>query len=123
MSQRLLRSLTCLLFLCAPLLAFGQAARFTGQVTDPQGAAVPNADVQIINEESFAKLATKTDNSGTYMVPYLPAGHYQIVVKVAGFATSVNSGIALGVGQAYVYNVQLAVEGTQSTVTVEGGAG
>jgi hypothetical protein len=108
--------------LCAPFFAFGQTARFSGQVTDPSNAAVASAEVQVINEESSAKFSTKTDGSGTYTVPYLPAGHYQVVVSVPGFATSVNSGIALGMGQAFVFNVQLAVSGAQSTVTVEGGA-
>jgi hypothetical protein len=122
MPQRLLRSLTCLLFLCAPFFSFAQTARFSGQVTDPSNAAVPNAEVQVINEESSVKFSTKTDGSGTYTVPYLPAGHYQVVVSVPGFATSVNSGIALGMGQAFIFNVQLAVSGAQSTVTVEGGA-
>jgi outer membrane receptor protein involved in Fe transport len=122
MPQRLLRSLTCLLFLCAPFFSFAQTARFSGQVTDPSNAAVPNAEVQVINEESSVKFSTKTDGSGTYTVPYLPAGHYQVVVRVPGFSTSVNSGIALGMGQAFVFNVQLSVSGEQSTVTVEGGA-
>ena len=122
MTQRLLRNLTCLLFLCAPILAFGQTARFTGQVTDPQGAAVPNADVQVINEETSSKFTTKTNENGAYTVPYLPAGHYQIVVTVPGFTTSLKGGITLGVGQAFVLNVQLVVEGSTSNVTVEGGA-
>jgi len=91
-------------------------------VTDPQGAAVPNADVQIINEETSTKFTAKTDGNGTYAVPYLPAGRYQIVVKVPGFTTSVNGGIALGAGQAFIYNIQLGIESAQATVNVEGGA-
>ena len=122
MPQRLLRSLTCLLFLCAPLLAFGQTARFSGQVTDPQNAAVQGAEVQVINEESSVKFSTKTDGNGTYTVPYLPAGHYQIVVRVPGFATSVNSGISLAVGQAFLFNVRLSIDSAQSTVSVDAGS-
>jgi hypothetical protein len=122
MLQRLLRSLTCLFFLCAPVLALGQTARFTGQVTDPQNAVVPNAEVQVINEESSVRFSTKTDSSGNYTVPYLPAGHYQIIVKVDGFAPSVNSGVALGMGQAFFYNVHLTIgEAQATTVNVNSG--
>jgi hypothetical protein len=122
MLQRLLRSLTCLFFLCAPVLALGQTARFTGQVTDPQNAVVPNAEVQVINEESSVRFSTKTDSNGNYTVPYLPAGHYQIIVKVEGFSPSVNSGVALGMGQAFFYNVHLTVgEAQATTVNVNSG--
>jgi hypothetical protein len=122
MLQRLLRSLTCLFFLCAPVLALGQTARFTGQVTDPQNAVVPNAEVQVINEESSVRFSTKTDSNGNYTVPYLPAGHYQIIVKVEGFAPSVNSGVALGMGQAFYYNIHLTIgEAQATTVNVSSG--
>jgi hypothetical protein len=36
----------------AVLPAFGQTAQISGQVTDPQGAAVAGADVHVINEDS-----------------------------------------------------------------------
>ncbi len=120
MPQRLLRNLTCLFALCVPFLAHGQTARFTGQVTDQQGAAVPNADVEVIDHETGKSLSATTDKSGDYTVPFLPAGKYQVVVKATGFAPSVNNDIAVAVGQAFVLNIQLAVEGTTSNVEVTG---
>ena len=115
-----LRALTLLAILLAPLLAHAQSARFTGQVTDPQGSVVPKAEVQVINEETAAKFTAVTDAAGNYTVPFLAAGRYQIVVKVSGFAPSVNSGVVLSVGQAFVLNIQLAVEGATSNVEVTG---
>ncbi|HEX3437460.1 MAG TPA: carboxypeptidase regulatory-like domain-containing protein [Pseudacidobacterium sp.] len=99
-----------------------QTARFAGQVTDPQNAAIPGATVQVINQESLVKITTKTDSAGNYVVPYLTAGKYQVIVRAEGFSQSVSKDLSLGGGQVLVYNVQLTVSATQSTVNVEGGA-
>ncbi|WP_158790370.1 carboxypeptidase-like regulatory domain-containing protein [Granulicella sp. L60] len=115
--------MTCLFFLTFANYAFGQTARFTGVVTDPQGAAVPGAQIQVVNKDTTVALETKTDGSGSYTVPYLPAGHYRILVQAPGFNQVVNNDILLGVGQAVDLNIQLTVGSTQSTVDVQGGGG
>jgi hypothetical protein len=119
---KMIRNIICLFFLSAGFAAFAQNARFTGQVTDPQNAAIPGAEVQIVNKDTLVKLEAQTDATGNYTVPYLAAGHYRIEVRAPGFAASVNNDVALGMGQAFIYNVQLSVGGSESTVTVEGGA-
>ena len=114
---------TALFLLGALGNVYAQTARFLGLVTDPQDAAVPNAQVLIVNQESAVQLETKTDASGNYTLPYLPAGHYRIVVTAPGFNTVDNSNVNLGVGQALVFNVQLLVGSTQASVSVEAGSG
>ncbi len=68
------------------LLAQSITARFSGQVTDTDGSAIPGASIQIIDQESLAKRETKTDASGGYSVANLAPGRYQIVVEADGFA-------------------------------------
>jgi uncharacterized surface anchored protein len=85
----------CLLVLSAPILAHAQNARFMGRVTDPQGAVVSDAEIQVVNEDTAVTFNTKTDAGGTFTVPYLAAGHYRVVVSAPGFATAVHSGVAL----------------------------
>ena len=118
MHRLLLRYLACALWIAMALPAFGQNARFSGQVTDPQGAAIPDAKIQIINKDTLGSTEAMTDASGSYVAPYLPAGHYRIVVQAAGFNQSVNDDIELSVGQALLYNVQLTVGSTAATVNV-----
>ena len=117
-----LRQVTCatLLFFAAAFSAFAQTARFSGQVTDPQNAAISGAQVQVVNEDTLVQVHTKTDASGSYTIPYLPAGHYRIEVEAPGFNASFNRGISLGKGQAFIYNVQLGVVNAKASVTVEG---
>ncbi len=123
MRKILVRCLPCLIFLIAANQAFSQTARFSGVVTDPQNAAVPGAQIQVVNKESTVALETKTDGAGSYSVPYLTAGHYRVLVQAPGFNQIVNDDILLGVGQALVLNIQLTVGSTQSTVNVQGGGG
>ena len=81
-----LRCLCCVLLLfAASHAALAQTARFTGQVTDPQGAAIPNADISILNLDTQTRLTAQTDASGQFSVPYLAAGHYQIEIRAEGF--------------------------------------
>ncbi len=120
MFARLIRCLMCLLLLTPVVSAFAQNARFTGQVTDSQNAAIPGAEIQIVNKDTLVKFDAKTDGSGTYTVPYLAAGQYRIEVRAPGFAASINNDVPIGMGQAFIYNVQLTVGPAQSTVEVNG---
>jgi hypothetical protein len=78
MSRLIIRFQVIVFIFAAALCAHGQTARFSGQVTDPQSAAVPNADVHVYNLDSATKTDTKTDGNGFFVVPYLPAGHYRL---------------------------------------------
>ncbi len=105
------------------LLAQSVTARFSGQVSDPDGGAIPGASVQIVNQESLAKREAKTDALGNYVVPSLPAGRYQINVEAEGFAPRSSDVITLVAGQNFVFDVKMSVGGVQTQVEVTGGAG
>jgi hypothetical protein len=123
MYRRIQLLLTCaFVFSFAVILPMSaQTARFSGQVTDPQNAAIPNAQVRVINQETSVQVETKTDGAGNYTVPYLSAGHYRVMVQAPGFNMSVNNDINLGMGQAFIYNVQLVIGSTETSVNVNAG--
>jgi len=104
-----------------PLSLTAQNAQLSGQVTDQQGAALPNAEVEIINQDTLAKRPTVTDAEGHFSALYLPSGRYQVVVKAKGFSVEVSPDLVLAGGQAFVYNVQLTVASVVSNVNVEAG--
>jgi hypothetical protein len=122
MHRFLVNALIFVLFLAATATVFGQTARFSGQVTDPQGAAIANAQIRIFNLDTLDKTSTKSDAQGNYVAPYLPAGHYRIEAQAPGFSVATSNSIDLSVGEAHIFNIQLGVAGEQSNVTVEGGA-
>jgi hypothetical protein len=87
---RLRRSLLSLAFLAlsaAQLWAQGGATgAITGTVTDPSGAVVADANVQIVNQDTgTVARATKTDSMGTFTAPLLPVGTYTVTVSSSGF--------------------------------------
>ncbi len=99
-------------------LAFAQSGQISGHVTDQQGAAIPDAAVQIVNQDRNFKRDTKTDNLGAYSAPYLPAGMYQVRVQREGFSSG-NRAVQLAVGQALVVDIHMTVASTKTEVTVE----
>src|SRR6476659_7616913 len=76
-------------FIAATFVLFGQAdrGRIEGAVRDPNGAAVPNAKVQVLNIETNSQLDFETNELGNYLAPNLPVGSYRMIVQKSGFRT------------------------------------
>lgn len=117
--QRSLRSIALsFLVLLTSGSAFAQNAGFSGEVTDPQKAVVPNAGVRIVNQRTAVERKTKTNDSGFYSVPYLVPGTYKIIVQAPGFETSISGEITATVGQMLVVNLELKLGSTTEHVNV-----
>ncbi|HUQ90806.1 MAG TPA: carboxypeptidase-like regulatory domain-containing protein [Bryobacteraceae bacterium] len=80
-----------------------------GDITDATGAAVPGAKVKIRSAAIGLERAAATNESGSFTVPNLPGGDYEISVEAAGFKSFVRSGIRLDTDQAATYKFQLEV--------------
>src|SRR5262252_1212841 len=61
-------------------------ARLNGTVTDPTGAAVPDAKVTVHNTETGLIRETQTTDAGLYDFPNLPVGSYELTIEKAGFS-------------------------------------
>ncbi len=115
--------LALLLFLSAGLAcAQSGNGQISGQVTDPQGLAVPGAAVQVINQVTLAKRETKTDGDGHYSVLSLPEGHHKVVIQAPGFDTVTSQDITVTPGQSAVFNVELTLSIQSTSINVQGGA-
>jgi hypothetical protein len=104
------------------LLGQTGTGRISGQVTDPDGAAIPGAIVQIVNQDNLAHREVKTDESGRYTVPGLPVGRYQIIVEAEGFSRRSSTIVDLTGDKPIVFNAQIAVTAVTEDVSVTGGA-
>jgi hypothetical protein len=112
----------CLLF-CASLL-FGQAGTgtITGIITDPAGAAIPNANVEVKNTDTNAPYPTVTTGTGAYTVPQLPPGPYSVTVTAPGFKQLNRAGITVDAGQTVPLDLTLQVGAATESVTVQADA-
>ena len=67
----------------------------TGLVTDPAGAAVPQATVRVTDEATSVETVVETTDAGNYTTPLLILGTYTVKVEKQGFKTFVRSGIGV----------------------------
>src|SRR5579875_3308561 len=100
-----------LLALLCTVTGFAQytTARLSGIITDNTGSALPGATVTVEQVGTGYTQTAKTGDSGDYLFPSLPVGQYQLTVRMSGFTTYNQTGIALTVGQAASQNVTLQV--------------
>jgi hypothetical protein len=93
-------------------------ASLNGTVTDPAGAAVPDAQVVVKNQATGVESSTQTDNAGAYLFPSLPIGIYRVEVTGKGFQTAVVTDLRLDVATAATQNIRLSVGEVSEHVTV-----
>src|SRR3984893_3225611 len=103
-------------------LCYGQASAINGEVsgtvTDPSGAAVAGATVQIANKGTGFKQSTKSTDTGLYRFTLLPLGNYDLTVQAAGFADLSRNGIVVNAGATVTVDVPLQVAGAATQVQV-----
>ena len=89
----------------------------TGTVTDPSGAAVPNATVTLKNNDTGAAQNTTTNSTGAYRFALLNPGSYGISVKATGFQ-GMQQNVSVAVGQSSTVDARLEVASAATTVEV-----
>lgn len=117
---RAVSAVVFLAFLCAGG-AYAQTASVTGAITDPSGAVVPQASVQLLRPSTGAKMATTSNSDGVYTFPFVTPGVYTITVQKSGFKSSTRPNITLTVAQSARINFTLEVGSATQTVEVSGG--
>ena len=120
-SGLLLLSISILCWLALPSSARAQAvaiAQVSGNVTDPTGGAIANAQVRMIETEKQAVHSTVTDAQGQYVLPGLPVGPYRLEVTVSGFKDYAQTGIVLQVNNNVQINVPMQVGSLAEKVEV-----
>jgi len=119
-TRRQLASLFVMLLLVVlPVAGQINRANLNGTVTDPSGASVPRATVEVVVPDTGFTRQTITGNAGVYSMTSLPTGTYDLRVTGKGFKTFQESGIELSVGQTRTVNVPLAVGSSTSTLEVK----
>ena len=99
---------------------FGQAATgtITGTISDPAGAVVAAAAIEVKNSETGQVYPTVSTATGAYTVPSLPVGAYQVSVTVQGFKKYNRTGLTLSAAQTLGIDVTLEVGSATESVSV-----
>ena len=120
------RSSLFLLFICLCVAVSAMAQNVTGTiegtVTDPQGAAVPNASVTIRNVATDESRTVTTSSQGFFTATELQVGTYDVTVKQPNFKTYVSKHVELDASSTATINAQLTVGSVNEQVSVEASA-
>jgi hypothetical protein len=110
------------LFVMFALPALAQEATIVGTVTDPSGAAVPNASITITNIDTGVARSLPTNSDGQYVAPDLQIGHYNVRASATGFKAAEQKNLVLTVGDRTRIDFKLVVGSVAEQVTVEANA-
>src|SRR5579863_9415293 len=115
---------TCFLLLFATASALAQAGRgsISGLVTDPNGALVQGAQVELKNPATGVTQHTVTSGAGLYTFVSLNPGVYRVTVSQSGFANTTQDKITVNLDQVTEVNITLKVGASTESVTVTGSA-
>ena len=110
-------ALVALALLIPCLRAQGGGASLTGVITDPGHEAVPAIPVQLKNTASGTMYTATTSESGSYNMPDLPAGAYELSVPAVGLTLDrfEKKDLVLHAGERLRLDIEMAWAGNLGT--------
>jgi hypothetical protein len=120
--QGTLASLALLVALLAGCLGAARAQSITGDVvvtvTDPTGAALPNASLALTQVDTAQKTVLASDSSGIAVFAQLKPGVYALAASAPGFEGTQLNNITVVIGQRTALDVKMQVGSVDNTVVV-----
>ncbi|HEX2454949.1 MAG TPA: TonB-dependent receptor [Vicinamibacterales bacterium] len=104
----------------APATSFAQiTGSIAGTIKDSSGSVVPGVTVTVSGPALQREKVTATSGSdGTYRVPLLPPGVYQVTYELSGFRSATRDSIDVAINQQATLDITLAVAGVAESVKV-----
>jgi len=104
--------------LSAVALAQTDRGTLTGVITDPAGAVVANAAIELKGVENGTVYPAVTSATGNYTFSQLPVGTYELTVAIPGFKKLTRGNIRIQSSQVIPLNMQLEIGTSSESVTV-----
>ena len=103
------------------VLAQSDTSSLSGTVTDPSGAALPNAKVLVRNDATHTDRTTISNESGSFNLTNLPAGNYTVRVEATNFQTTTLSNVHVDPSIGRRVDISMKVGNATTEVTVQAG--
>ncbi|MGA7239014.1 MAG: TonB-dependent receptor [Bryobacteraceae bacterium] len=94
------------------------SAVVNGTVVDPSGAAVPDARVRVVNQDTNVASEKNTGQDGAFNIINLLPGNYVLTAEKSGFKTAALPVFKLDVNQTLTQKITMQVGSSSETVTV-----
>jgi hypothetical protein len=113
---------------CVGTLAFavGAAAQgnptgtISGHIIDPGDLPVPGVTVTVASPVLQGVRTAVTSANGDYIIPFLPAGDYDVTFELAGFQTVTRTKIPVKMAETLPLDVTLTVATVAESITIKG---
>jgi hypothetical protein len=118
--RRLLTIAGILLSLTFTGQAFGQSssATLSGTVSDAANALIPGVTITATNTETAVVSTAVTNETGTYNIPSLLPGIYNVSAELPGFQTQTFTGVRLGNAAQARLNITMRVANVNTAIEV-----
>jgi hypothetical protein len=102
-----------------PVHAQNATARIVGNLTDPNGAAVPNAKITVVNVATQVHYDTKGNNEGYFQALDLPIGRYSVTIEANGFRQVTYENQVLQINQVLRIDAKLEIGSLSEVIEVK----
>ena len=115
----------CVLPVAAIIFVFSGSMRgqgygtIVGTITDPSGAVVVGARVQVTDEATSVSRETASNDQGYFVLPSLRPSTYSLTIEAKGFATAIRKGITLQADASVTVNQTVELQKATESVQVE----
>jgi hypothetical protein len=90
----------------------------TGVVTDPTGAVIANAPIEVKNVDTGVIYRATTTDTGNYTITQVPIGAYELSATVQGFKKYTRQNLSMAAAQVMRLDVPLEIGASTESVTV-----
>jgi hypothetical protein len=89
-----------------------------GRVYDATGAAIAAADIAATQTDTGRSRKAKSGSDGSYSIPNLPIGPYEVTATHAGFKKAIQTGLLLHVSEHLGHNITMQVGDVTQEISV-----
>jgi hypothetical protein len=89
-----------------------------GRVTDSSGAVIPGVTIRATNTATNVTVSTQSTAEGTYEIPFLIPGTYNVAAEHTGFKSFVRNGIELRIADRLTIGIAMDVGLVSERITV-----
>jgi hypothetical protein len=93
------------------------SATLSGLVVDEAGAVIPAVEITVLNLDTALQRHAATNDTGSYSIPVLPPGRYNVTVQRQGFTPVEIRNVTLNTGDQLSLRIKLRVGEIGETVT------
>ena len=110
----------CAAVFAVPVFAGAQTTgSVAGTIRDASGGVLPGVTITVAGRAlQRENTSTVTGADGTYRIPLLPPGVYEVVAELSGFAAQKRSDVEVALNQTTTLDLQLSVAGLAESVEV-----